>query len=127
MVAAAVRNRLIIPSKLQRTPFYSIRRRTGVLTAVAAATASAGHVYGLRNAGSNEFHCTRMRLAWLSTVDPATAQRVGFEAHKVTAYSAAHTGGTGATTGVPVSRAEAATAVARCLNSPFSSGNSSAA
>jgi hypothetical protein len=106
-MSSAKRNRLI-GQKLDSTPFYSIRRRTGVLTAVAAGTSSAGHIYALRNTDTKEFHVTRMLLAWLSTVDPSAAQRVGFEAMKLTSYSVAHTGGTGAATGVPVSRAEVA-------------------
>ena len=100
-------NRLINTGKLVNAPFYSLRVQTGVLTAVAAATSSAGHVIALRNApAAAEFHVTRMYLGWLSTVDPSTAQQVGFQAHKVTGYSAAHTGGTGASTTSPVSRAE---------------------
>lgn len=108
MSAAVTRNRLINVTKLQRTPFYSVRRRSGVLTAIAAGTATLGHVYALRNSGTLEYHVCRMRLAWLSTVDPSAAQRVGFEALKLTAHTVAYSGGTGAAAGNPVSRAEGA-------------------
>ena len=102
------RDRLINTSKLSRTPFYQLRVQTGLITAIAAATSSAGHCIAVRNSGAIEFYVTRMALRWLSLVDPGTAQRVGFIANKLTGYSASHTGGTAATTESPSSRAEAA-------------------
>jgi len=94
--------------KLKRAPFYSLRARTGAITAVAAATSSAGHLIGMRNAGAQgELHVMRMAMRFLATVDPSTEQAVGFQVHKCTAFTALHTGGTGAANQVPVSRAEA--------------------
>jgi hypothetical protein len=101
------KNRLINVQALKHAPFYSLKTRTGVITAIAAATASAGHLIAVRNTGSAEFNVTRMRLAWLSSVDPSVEQLIGFIVNKLTAYSVAHSGGTGASTGNPVSRAEA--------------------
>lgn len=94
--------------KLKRAAFYSLRARTGAITAVAAATSSAGHLIGMRNAGTQgEFHVMRLALRFLATVDPSTEQAVGFQMHKVTGYSVAHSSGTGAVNQSPVSRAEA--------------------
>jgi hypothetical protein len=107
MPAAAAKNRLLIPSKLQRVPFYGLVTRTGLITAIAAATASAGHLIAVRNTGAPAWHIMRMRLEWLSEVDPSTAQRVGFLMSKLSAYTVAHSGGTGAATGNPHARAEA--------------------
>lgn len=104
----AAQNRLLSTSKLVNAPFYKLHVRTGEITAIAAATASAGHLIGVRNTGADEWHITRMRLAWLSTVDPSAAQRVGFIANKLTGYTVAHSAGTGASDTVPYSRAEAA-------------------
>jgi hypothetical protein len=101
--------RVLIPSKLTRAPFYGLRLQTGALTAVAAATSSAGHIIAVRNTGNAVWRIMRMRLAWLSTVDPSTAQQVGLQVNKLTGYSAAHTGGTAATTGNPYSKSEAGT------------------
>lgn len=93
--------------RLKKLPFYSLRARTGAITAVAAATTTAGHLIGLRNTGAQgEFHVMRMAMRFLATVDPSTEQQVGFQVHKATGYSALHTGGTGAANQVPVSRAE---------------------
>lgn len=108
----AQQNRLINTGKLVAAPFYKLSVQTGVITAVAAGTSSAGHVIAVRNSGDPEFHVTRMLLHWQSTVDPSAAQRVGFRADLLSAYTAAHTGGTGASTASPISRAEGA-AVAR--------------
>lgn len=99
--------RLVDVGKLKRAAFYSLRCRTGAITAITAATATAGQVIAIRNSGvQGEFHVTRMAMSFLATVDPSTEQQVGFSAHKAVGFTANSTGGTGAADQVPVSRAE---------------------
>jgi hypothetical protein len=98
--------RLNIAERLRTAPFYTYRAQTGEITAVAAATASAGHLIALRNASTKELHVMAMRIAWLSTVDPSTAQRVGFLINKLTGFTALHTGGTGPSTPGLIQRKE---------------------
>lgn len=98
--------RLNIGSRLIRAGFYSYRAATGEITAVAAATSTAGHILALRNSGLVALHVMAMRLSWLSTVDPSAAQRVGFLINKLTAFTALHTGGTGPTSPTVTQRRE---------------------
>jgi hypothetical protein len=71
---------------------------TGLLTGVAAGTASAGHVYALRNPSSaKKLYISRVRLAFIPTTAFGAAQALSFALFKLTGYSAAHTGGNAVT------------------------------
>lgn len=71
---------------------------TGLLTAVAAGTATAGHVYVLRNPSSaKKVFIPRLRLVFTPTTAFGAAQALAFALFKLTGYSAAHTGGTAIT------------------------------
>lgn len=67
---------------------------SGALTAIAAVTASAGHLLGFRNPGTNALALVeKIKLKWTPTVLPSTAQEVGFAVYKCTACTASPTGG----------------------------------
>lgn len=86
---------LLIPTGRRSSyGFFSLHAETLILAAgVAAETASAGHLIGVRNSKSAEFHVTFARI-WLYTrTAPSTAQFYGVSLKKLTGYSAAHTGG----------------------------------
>lgn len=86
-------------SALQRAEgAYKTAAVSGLLTTVAAATASAGHLWAMRWAptASQPKFCLITRLrARLSTIAGFTgAQEVGMDLSILRAYTAAHTGGT---------------------------------
>lgn len=68
---------------------------TGLVTGVAAGTASAGHLLAMRNPGALAIRLRRLDVACLTTTAFTTPQEVGFDLFKATAYSAPHTGGAG--------------------------------
>jgi hypothetical protein len=79
--------------------FHRLVALSGLLTGIVAGTATLGHVIGLRNgelAAGQDFHIARLFLRWWTTVGFTAAQEIGWDVYKATAYSAAHTGGTGA-------------------------------
>lgn len=80
-------------------PFFRYGGPSGLITVIAAGTASAGHLYALRNPSTSTktVHLARLRLAFHPTVAFGAAQAVRFAAFKLTGYSAAHTGGTAIT------------------------------
>lgn len=86
---------LLIPTARRSSyGFFSLHAQTLILAAgVAAETASAGHLIGVRNSKDAEFHVTFARLKLMTRVAPSTAQVLGITLKKATAYSAAHTGG----------------------------------
>lgn len=84
--------------RIARNSFYSIVAVSGLLTTVAARTASAGHVFAARYVGtSTVFAVTRLRVYWQTITGFTAAQEVAFAAFKLTSYSAAHTGGSAVT------------------------------
>ena len=82
-----------------RSHFFRYGGRSGLATTIAAGTASAGHVYALRNpTGSGKrISLARLRLAFIPTTAFGAAQAVRLAAYKATGYSAAHTGATAIT------------------------------
>jgi hypothetical protein len=97
MPATIIRDRMIEPSKLRSLPFFRLHCLTGLLTGIAAGTATLGHVIGLRNGDTAlDFHIARLLMEWVTTTGFTAAQEVRFDCFKATGYSAAHTGGTGA-------------------------------
>lgn len=85
--------------RLLRAPFFRYGGAGGQSTVVAAGTATAGHVYVLRNpTGSGKrIHLAQLRLAFLPVTAFGAAQLVRLGVYKLTGYSAAHTGGTAIT------------------------------
>lgn len=97
MPATIIRDRMIEPSKLRSLPFFRLHCLTGLLTGIAAGTATLGHVIGLRNGDTTlDFHIARLLLEWVTTTGFTAAQEVRWDVYKATGYSAAHTGGSGA-------------------------------
>jgi len=77
---------------------YTIGPATGLLTGVAAGSATAGHIFAARwapAAGKPTLAIlTRLRIRWLTIAGFTAAQEVGLDLSRVTGYTAAHTGGT---------------------------------
>lgn len=91
------------PGRLSAAQFYSLSMTSGLLTTVAAGTSSAGHVAALRYVhASKSFHVTRLRALWQTITGFTAAQEVSLAAYLLSAYTAAHTGGSA---GVVVPRA----------------------
>jgi hypothetical protein len=86
---------LLIPTGRRSSyGFFSLFTQTLILAAgVAAETASAGHLIGVRNSKAAEFHVTFARLKLFTRTAPSAAQLYGVSLKKLTGYSAAHTGG----------------------------------
>ncbi len=108
MPASVLTNRMIEASKLRSKPFYRMSCLTGLFTGVAAGTPTAGHLIGLRNgeaAGGLEFNITRLLLKFWTTVGFTALQEFRLDLLKATAYSVAHTVGTGATDAAMQARA----------------------
>ena len=76
---------------------YRLAAKTGLLIGVAAASASAGHIFALRNAASSPsvYMLIRyLRLRWQTVTAFTTEQQIGLKAFLTRAYSASHGGGT---------------------------------
>lgn len=84
-----------------RTPegeHYRIGSASGLFTGVAAATATAGHLFSFRWGSATEYALIWRVVAKVVTVAGYTAaQEVGIDLIKATAYTASHTGGTALT------------------------------
>lgn len=77
---------------------YRIGSASGLITGVAAATATAGHLFSFRWGSSAEFALVWRVVAKVVTIAGYTAaQEVGIDLIKATGYTASHTGGTGLT------------------------------
>lgn len=99
MPAVVTTQRLIEPSKMRGVPFHRLTCLSGLLTGIAAGSATLGHVIGFRNGDTTalgDFHIARLFMQWWTTVGFTAAQEIGWEVMKATAYTVAHTGGTGA-------------------------------
>lgn len=96
---ALVQNTFIDKQRLLKAPFLAYGGASGLATVIAAGTSSAGHVYALRNptGSAKKVYVSRVRLAFLPTVAFGAAQAVRLGLYKLSAYSAAHTGGTAIT------------------------------
>lgn len=89
---------LIDPNHNYRRPFFNYGGASGLITTIAAGTASAGHIYALRNPSSTtKLFISRVRLAFQATTAFGSAQAMILALFKLTVYSAAHTGGTAIT------------------------------
>lgn len=95
----SVGTRPLPPNKGSAGGRYMLRMRSGLLTLVAAKTASAGHVATLRNPSASGKHVLLERLAIEAgpVTDFTALQRLGFAAFVARAFTSAYTGGTGQT------------------------------
>lgn len=99
-----------------KSPFFDYGGASGLATVIAAGTASAGHIYVLRNPADSgkTVHLASLRLAFIPTVAFGAAQAVRLAVYKMTAYTVAHTGATAITPAKKVtSQATASIATAR--------------
>lgn len=76
---------------------------SGVLTAIAAKSASAGHLYAFRNAtsGTNRVLLHKLWVRFRPTVAATAAQEIGMSVWRATAYTAQATGGADVTLTTP--------------------------
>lgn len=78
---------------------YRLSEETGLITTVAAGTASAGHIFALRYAHATKLMLiTMFRARWVTISGFTAAQEVGLQLFRTTAYTVAHSGGTSITT-----------------------------
>jgi hypothetical protein len=77
---------------------YRLHQQSGLLTTIAAATATAGHLWAMRW-GSAAAACLvhRVRARWWTVTGFTAGQEIGMDLIRATSYSASHTGGTAAT------------------------------
>lgn len=74
---------------------YRLAAYTGLLTAIAAGSASAGHIFAARWTHATKLALvTRLRAQWRTIAGFTAAQEVGLEALITRSYTAVHTGGT---------------------------------
>lgn len=85
---------------------YRLGFQSGLITAVAAASATAGHLFAFRwgsGAGVGLIH--RVTARWVTIAGFTAAQEIGLDLIRATGYSASHAGGSPATlTGVNLKR-----------------------
>lgn len=94
-MAGAPKNYLKDPGRLTGAQFYSLSMTSGLITTVAAGTATAGHLGVIRFASATKlFFVTRFRMHWETVAGFTAAQELALVANILTGYSAAHTGGT---------------------------------
>jgi hypothetical protein len=91
----AAPNLTLDPSRLTLAKWYRLSMTSGLLTAVAAGTASAGHCAAVRftSATGLKFSVVRARFHWETISGFTAAQEVAFAMYKLSSYTAAHTGG----------------------------------
>lgn len=73
---------------------YRLCATTGVLTGVAAGTATAGILFALRAPASNVMVMQRLKVKLWSIIQPTATLEVSLKAFRLTGYSAAVSGGT---------------------------------
>lgn len=74
---------------------YRIAEKSGLLTTVAAKTATAGHMAAFRWSSSSKICLVhRINVKWVTTTGFTAAQVVGFQVFLARSYTASHTGGT---------------------------------
>lgn len=81
---------------------YRLGFQSGLVTGVAAATASAGHLFAFRwgsAAGVALIH--RVRAKWVTVAGFTAAQEIGLDMIRATGYSASHSSGTAVTLAAP--------------------------
>jgi|SRR5688572_20600603 len=87
-----------------QTPFYRLALQSGILTGVAAGSATAGHLFSFswfEASPSKRGLIQRLRVRWQTLTAFTAAQEIAFKFFRLTSYSAAHTGGLGITKTTP--------------------------
>lgn len=79
---------------LEALGHYRLCATSGLLTVVAARTATAGHLFSLRAPAVNIAYIQRFKMSWRTIAGFTAAQEVGFKLFRLTGYSANHSGGT---------------------------------
>ena len=93
---------------------YIHTHQTGALTAIAAVTSSAGHLWAFRNATSDTSRLClieRVFATLTGTVGASTAQEVGLALYRTTSHTVQPTGGTAATLTTPQTKLRTSHAV----------------
>lgn len=98
----AAKHYLLNRERLTKANFYMLTAASGTLSAIAAGTSTAGHLFAARynptgSGATKLFHITWLRFVWQTIAGFTSAQEVAIAAYKLTSYSAAHTGGNAAT------------------------------
>lgn len=82
-------------TELKAEGFYRFCATTGLITLVAAGTASAGHIFAARwSATTKVLALMAFKATWNTIAGFTTAQEVGLDLFVARSYSASHTGGT---------------------------------
>lgn len=77
---------------------YGFSASTGLITTIAAGTASAGHIFAARWSHATKVAViTALRVKWATITGFTAAQEVGLQAFITRSYTAAHSGGTAIT------------------------------
>ena len=82
-------NCLIEPGNLVHATGFIVGARSGLMTGIAADA----DVYALRNPSPKPIRVPAIKLAWVTTVAASADPLLGFALHKVTGFSAIHSGG----------------------------------
>lgn len=83
------------PQPVQATGHFSASARSGLITLIAAGTATAGHLWAIRNGNSSiTVVIQRIRAIWRTVAGFTAAQEIGMAVYRMTTYTANHTGGT---------------------------------
>jgi len=84
------------------TGLYRLSMQSGLITTIAAGTATAGHLFSFRwTSATQACLIHRIKIRWAANVGFTAAQEVSFRIFRLTGYSAAHTAGTAATLTAP--------------------------
>jgi len=78
--------------------YYRLSAISGLITTVAAATATAGHLFAFRNTSATLIIPTFLSVKWRTITGFTAAQEVGFDVVIARGYTASHTGGTAIST-----------------------------
>lgn len=77
---------------------YRVCQSSGLITTIAAGTASAGHLFAARWGHATKLAIiTYFRASWVTVAGFTAAQEVGLELFQTRAYTVAHSGGTAIT------------------------------
>lgn len=86
------------PRLSNQTGIYRLSMQSGLLTGVAAGTATAGHLFAFRwTSAALRAYVRKIKLRWQTTTPFTAAQEMAFRVFRLTGYSAAHSTGTAAT------------------------------
>jgi len=93
-----VRSFMIDKKKTLKAGHYRTVAASGLITGVAAGTASAGHLFSFRNPSASLLVVvTRIRFFWATLVGFTAAQEIAMEAFRASAFTVDDTGGTAVT------------------------------